>query len=215
MALSHRSYVNSLKPSQRPESNERLEFLGDAVLNSIVTDYLYRRYPDCDEGDLSQMKSLVVSAKVLNLCAGQWTLGDFVLLSKSEENSGGRQRLNILADAYEAVLGAVYLDGGYESVRHLVHDTLMRIMDEVLSNADLANYKSLLLEFTQSQGFGVPFYEVVGESGPEHRKSFIVSVKIQNQEWGRGKGESKKAAEQSGARDALESHGGMLESIDQ
>jgi len=188
MALSHRSYVNSVKPSLRPQSNERLEFLGDAVLNSIVTDYLYHRYPDCDEGDLSQMKSLVVSAKVLNLCAGQWNLGEYVLLSKSEEKSGGRQRLNILADAYEAVLGAVYLDGGYESVRHLVHDTLMRIMDEVLADADLANYKSLLLEFTQSQGYGVPSYEVVGESGPEHRKNFIIAVKIQNEEWGAGQG---------------------------
>ena len=211
MALSHRSYVNNVKTSRRPPSNERLEFLGDAVLNSIVTDYLFRTHPDCEEGELSQMKSLVVSAKVLGLCAAQWDLGRFILLSKSEEKSGGRNRLNILADAYEAVLGAVYLDGGYESVRRLVHNTLMRIMDDVLSDVDLANYKSLLLEFTQSQGYGVPSYEVVRESGPEHRKNFIVSVKVRNEEWGRGTGTSKKDAEQAGAREALESHGGLLE----
>ena len=212
MALSHRSYVNSVKQSPPPPSNERLEFLGDAVLNSIVTDYLFRRFPDCEEGELSQMKSLVVSAKVLGLCAARWDLGSFVFLSKAEEKAGGRRRLNILADAYEAVLGAAYLDGGYETVRGLVHTTLMRIMDDVLSDADLANYKSLLLEFTQSQGYGVPSYEVVGESGPEHRKNFVISVKVRNQEWGRGEGTSKKEAEQSGARVALESHGGLLES---
>ena len=212
MALSHRSYVNSVKQSPPPPSNERLEFLGDAVLNAIVTDYLFRRFPDCEEGELSQMKSLVVSAKVLGLCAAQWDLGHFVFLSKAEEKAGGRKRLNILADAFEAVLGAAYLDGGYEAVRWLVHGSLMRIMDDVLSDADLANYKSLLLEFTQSHGFGVPSYEVIGESGPEHRKSFVISVKVRNQEWGRGEGTSKKEAEQSGARDALESHGGLLES---
>lgn len=211
MALSHRSYVNNFKTSRRPPSNERLEFLGDAVLNSIVTDYLFRTHPDCEEGELSQMKSLVVSAKVLGLCAERWNLGDFVLLSRAEEKSGGRNRLNILADAYEAVLGAVYLDGGYESVRRLVHESLMRIMDDVLSDADLANYKSLLLEFTQSHGFGVPFYEVVRAAGPEHRKNFVVSVKVRNEEWGRGSGSSKKEAEQAGAREALESHGGRLE----
>lgn len=211
MALSHRSWVNNIKASNRPSSNERLEFLGDAVLNSIVTDYLFRRNPDCEEGELSQMKSLVVSAKVLGLCAAQWDLGAHILLSKSEEKAGGRQRLNILADAYEAVLGAVYLDGGYESVRRLIHNSLMRIMDEVLSDVELANYKSLLLEFSQSHGFGAPSYEVVQESGPEHRKHFVVSVKVRNEEWGRGNGASKKAAEQAGARDALESHGGSLE----
>ena len=211
MSLSHRSYVNNVRQMPPPPSNERLEFLGDAVLNAIVTVSLYRRYPDCGEGELSQMKSLVVSAKVLALCAGHWNLGEFILLSKAEEKSGGRQRLNILADAYEAVLGAAYLDGGYEVVRKLVHATLMDIMDDVLTDADFANYKSLLLEYTQSQGFGAPSYEVVSQSGPEHRKNFVVAVKIRNEEWGRGEGSSKKDAEQSGARAALESHGGLLE----
>ena len=203
MALSHRSYVNSQRTEKKMESNERLEFLGDAALNIIVTDFLFHEYPDKEEGRMSKMKSLVVSAKVLGLCADQWRLGEFILLSRSEEKSGGRKRLSILADAYEAVLGAVYLDGGLESARKLVHGSLMEIMDQVLGDEDLANYKSRLLEYTQSRGQGIPYYEVLEESGPEHQKSFVVGVFVQNQEWGRGRGNSKKSAEQAGARAAL------------
>jgi ribonuclease-3 len=202
-SLSHRSYVNSQRTDKKLESNERLEFLGDAVLNIIVTDYLYREYPDKEEGRMSKMKSLVVSSRVLGLCAETWKLGDFILLSRSEEKSGGRKRLSILADAYEAVIGAVYLDGGLESARKLIHSSLMEIMDEVLDDEELANYKSKLLEYTQSRGMGIPSYDVLQESGPEHQKSFVVGVYVQNQEWGRGSGNSKKSAEQAGARVAL------------
>lgn len=145
MALSHRSWVNNVTRGSRPPSNERLEFLGDSVMNAIITDTLYQRYPDCAEGELSKMKSLVVSAKVLVPCAMLLDLGEYMLLSKSEERSGGRERHSILADAYEAVIGAVYLDGGYEAVRSLMKRTLIRIMDEILLDDDLANYKSLLL----------------------------------------------------------------------
>jgi ribonuclease-3 len=202
-SLSHRSYVNSQRTDKKLESNERLEFLGDAVLNIIVTDYLYREYPDKEEGRMSKMKSLVVSSRVLGLCAEAWKLGDFILLSRSEEKSGGRKRLSILADAYEAVIGAVYLDGGLESARKLIHSSLMEIMDEVLDDEELANYKSKLLEYTQSRGMGIPSYDVLQETGPEHQKSFVVGVYVQNQEWGRGSGNSKKSAEQAGARVAL------------
>ncbi len=201
MALSHRSYVNTLNP--RPPSNERLEFLGDAILNAVVTDYLFHHNPDSEEGRLSQMKSLVVSAKVLELCAIEWNLGKYILLSKAEEKSGGRNRQSILADSFEAVLGAVFLDGGYPAVTQLVHSTLVPMMDDVLADADFANYKSLLLEFTQGRGYGIPAYEVVRASGPEHRKAFVVAVKVQGREWGRGEGASKKSAEQAGARMAL------------
>jgi len=207
-AMSHRSWVNSLKSETRPESNERLEFLGDSVLNTIITDHLYHTYPDREEGMLSKMKSLVVSAKVLGLCAENWKLGEFVFLSRSEEKAGGRSRLSILADAYEAVLGAVYLDGGMPAAVKLVHQSLVSILKTVLADDDLANYKSQLLEFTQSRGLGVPLYDVLEESGPEHAKSFVVGVFVQNEEWGRGKGSSKKIAEQAGARAALSEHGG-------
>jgi ribonuclease III len=202
-ALSHRSYVNSQRTDKKIESNERMEFLGDAVLNIIVTDFLYREYPDKEEGRMSKMKSLVVSSRVLGLCADAWKLGDFILLSRSEEKSGGRKRLSILADAYEAVIGAVYLDGGLESARKLIHSSLMKIMDEVLDDEELANYKSKLLEYTQSRGMGIPSYDVLQETGPEHQKSFVVGVYVLNQEWGRGSGNSKKSAEQAGARVAL------------
>lgn len=203
MALSHRSYVNSQRSDKKMESNERLEFLGDSVLNVIVTDFLYHEYPDKEEGRMSKMKSLVVSSKVLGLCAEKWRLGDFILISRSEEKSGGRKRLSILADAYEAVLGAVYLDGGLEAARKLIHGSLMEIMDEVLGDEELANYKSKLLEYTQSRGLGIPSYEVIEETGPEHQKAFVVGVYVQDREWGRGRGNSKKAAEQAGARMAL------------
>lgn len=206
-ALSHRSWVNSLKGEAKPESNERLEFLGDSILNAIITDHLYHTYPEREEGLLSKMKSLVVSAKVLALCADNWKLGDFVFLSRSEEKAGGRSRPSILADAYEAVLGSVYLDGGIEAARLLVHQSLVSILKNVLEDDDLANYKSQLLEYTQSRGLGVPAYDVMEESGPEHAKSFVIGVFVQNQEWGRGSGTSKKSAEQSGARAALASHG--------
>jgi ribonuclease-3 len=205
-ALSHRSYVNSQRTDKKLDSNERLEFLGDAVLNIIVTDFLFHEYPDKEEGRMSKMKSLVVSSRVLGLCADDWRLGEFILISRSEEKSGGRKRLSILADAYEAVVGAVYLDGGLEAARKLVHTSLMEIMDEVLGDEELANYKSKLLEYTQSRGLGIPSYDVLEETGPEHQKSFVVGVYVQGQEWGRGKGASKKAAEQAGARAALNNH---------
>ena len=206
------SYVNSQRSETKAESNERLEFLGDSVLNMVVTDFLYRKYPDREEGRMSKMKSLVVSSKVLGLCADHWHLGDFIFLSRSEEKSGGRNRLSILADAYEAVVGAVYLDGGLEPARKLIHSSLMAIMDDVLDDEELANYKSKLLEYTQSQGMGIPAYDVLEETGPEHRKSFVVGVYVQNQEWGRGHGQTKKSAEQAGARIALTNMTGDRES---
>ena len=203
LALSHRSYVNSIKSQTKSESNERLEFLGDSILNMVVTDFLFHEYPDREEGRMSKMKSLVVSAKVLGLCADMWKLGDFILLSRAEEKAGGRKRLSILADAYEAVIGAVYLDGGLEAARKLIHTSLMTIMDNVLDDEDLANYKSKLLEYTQSRAMGIPSYEVIEETGPEHHKSFVVAVLVQNKEYGQGCGHTKKGAEQAGARLAL------------
>jgi ribonuclease-3 len=208
-ALCHRSYVNSQKGDSKLPSNERLEFLGDSVLNTLITVHLFHRYPQHEEGRLSKMKSLVVSAKVLALCAETWELGRFLQLSRSEEKSGGRQRPSILADAYEAVLGAVFLDGGFVPAKKLVTASVIAIMDEVLADEELANYKSQLLEFTQGKGLGAPAYEVQSESGPEHQKTFVILVKVQGKVWGKGSGTSKKAAEQAGARAALEAQSGV------
>ncbi len=204
LALSHRSYVHSQNLDQVEDSNERLEFLGDAVLDLVITEYLYHKHPQKKEGELSKYKSLVVSAKVLMRCAINCNLGDFILLSKSEKKSGGRKRTSILADAYEAVLGAVYLDGGIEPATRIIHSTLISIMDEVLGDEELANYKSRLLELTQGQGMGTPEYNIISEEGPEHKKEFTVGVFIQGEKKGEGSGMSKKSAEQAAARFALE-----------
>jgi ribonuclease-3 len=203
LALSHRSYVHSHKLDEIKDSNERLEFLGDAVLDMIITEHLYQKYPGEKEGVLSKMKSLIVSAKVLALCARNWDLGKYILLSHAEKKTGGSQRESILADTFEAVLGAVYLDGGLGPTRELIRSSVIPIIKEVLADENLVNYKSTLLEYTQSKGIGVPEYVVLNEQGPEHHKQFEIGVFVQNREWGRGEGYSKKVAEQSAARMAL------------
>jgi ribonuclease-3 len=207
LALSHRSYVNIQHKDKAVHSNERLEFLGDAVLDLVITDYLYNHYPGEREGFLSKMKSLIVSSRVLALSSARWNLGRYMKLSRSEAKSGGRRRGSILGDAYEAVLGAVYLDGGLTPAVKLVHSSLIPLIQDVLNDEDFTNYKSGLLEYTQSQSIGLPDYRVLKEWGPEHNKIFRVGVFVQDSEWGRGEGNSKKSAEQSAARMALEKQG--------
>ena len=205
-ALAHRSWVNSAgRPSI--ESNERLEFLGDAVLDMVITDYLFSSRPTEDEGKLSKIKSLVVSAKVLAEVARTLDLGKYLALSKSEERGGGRDRESILADAFEAVIGAIYLDAGYDPARDFLFRTLVRSLDGFLGDAELANYKSALLEHSQGKGWGAPQYEVEGTQGPEHGKRYHVAVRVRGEHWGRGSGASKKDAEQAAARDALHTRG--------
>ncbi len=206
-ALSHRSFIYHKEKSANFEtSNERLEFLGDAVLDLIITEYLFNRFPSEREGKLSKMKSLVVSARVLAISAKRFNLGDHILLSRSEAKSGGRERMSILADTWEAVLGAVYLDGGLSAAQNMVQMSLIEIIDEVLSDEDLKNYKSKLLEYAQSKGYGTPDYKIIEESGPEHSKRFSIGVYVKNRKWGEGLGQSKKDAEQSAAREALDNN---------
>ncbi len=205
-ALAHRSWVNG-NSLPLVESNERLEFLGDAVLDLVVTDHLYCSRPCEDEGKLSKIKSLVVSARVLAEVARDVGVGAHISLSRSEEKSGGRDRESILADAFEAVVGAIYLDAGYWPAHHFLHRTVVFGFDRFLGDEDLANYKSALLEYSQGKGWGAPQYEVERTLGPEHHKSYQVVVRIRGDIWGRGKGASKKDAEQAAARDALDSRG--------
>ena len=204
LALAHRSWVNG---NGRPEieSNERLEFLGDAVLDLVVTDHLFRSRPDEDEGKLSKIKSLVVSAKVLAELAREVDLGAHMRLSRSEERGGGRDRESILADAFEAVIGAIYLDAGYGPAHRFLHRVLVPAFGRFLADLDFANYKSALLEHSQGKGWGAPHYEVERTEGPEHHKRYRVLVRIHGDVWGHGDGHSKKEAEQSAARAALES----------
>jgi len=201
-ALKHRSYVYAVDEGSIA-SNERLEFLGDAVLDLVVTENLYRRFVDKREGDLTQVKSLLVSKVVLAQRGRELGLGDHLLLSKEEEGAGGRDRTSIVGDAFEAVLGAIYLDGGLSAAERFVQASLMRDVDEIISDGNYLNFKSVLLEHTQSEGQGHPRYLVSSEEGPDHRKEFTVEVVIGGERTGLGRGRSKKEAQQMAAKEAL------------
>ncbi len=205
MALKHRSYVYSREQSG-VQSNERLEFLGDAVLDLVVGEFIYSKYPARREGQLTQLRSTLVNRKALTRQARAMKLGRYVLLSSSEARSGGRFRHSILSDAYESIIGAMYLDGGLEPVRRFLHRTLLQeIGEERPSETDHSrNYKSALLEFTQGAGIGQPEYRVDSAVGPDHEKIFTIEVFVAGNPVSKGKGTSKKNAEQDAARHAVE-----------
>jgi ribonuclease III len=200
-ALTHKSAIPQGGRAWE-ESNERLEFLGDAVLNCLITEHLYNRHPDRSEGQLSKVKSLVVSRRVLAQCATSMDLGSFLILGSSERKSGGRSRRSLLANAFEAVLGAVYLDGGLEHARGLLDKHLFCRVDEFVGNEEYVNYKSALLELAQRDGFGVPCYKLMGTSGPDHAMQFTVRVEVRGVALGEGQGPNKKSAEQQAAYQA-------------
>lgn len=208
-ALKHRSYLPQVN-ERRVHSNERLELLGDAVLGLVVTDALFRRFPTKEEGEITAMKSLLVSRKILARFARQLDLGRYVLMSEAEERSGGRTRPSIISDTFEAVIGAIYLDGGIEPARTFVNAVVLKEIDPILNEEQHKNFKSLLLEYSQSRNLGVPFYAIRSEEGPDHEKIFTVEVRIQNRATGVGVGNSKKRAEQNAAQNALEK---LLETV--
>ncbi len=207
-ALKHRSYVYARQESGI-ESNERLEFLGDAVLDLLVAEYLFCDFRDKREGDLTQMKSLVVSRQVLAKKARQIDLGKFILLSPEERGAGGDQQPSILCDAFEALLGALYLDGDLASCRRFVAAHVLDDFHDLIQRDDYVNFKSKLLEHTQGQGNGHPRYLVQAEEGPDHDKIFSVEVSITGERIGRGQGRSKKEAQQMAAKDALQKMGAL------
>ncbi len=201
-ALTHRSHVYR-SGQERLQSNERLEFLGDSVLGLIVNEYLFRSFPERSEGELTKIKSLIVSRAVLGRSAESLGLGAYLILAPGEVDAGGRRRASILSDAYEAVLGAMYLDGGLEPVRAFVSSELLESLDETLADHRLANYKSQLQEKIQAHLKTPPRYKVSATSGPDHAKKFVVEVLVRGRVLGRGEGKSKKVAEQRAAREAL------------
>jgi ribonuclease-3 len=205
-AFKHRSYLN-VTNEQREASNERLEFLGDAVLDLLVTEYLYQKFPKRTEGQLSKIKSILVSKPVLAEVANGLSIGELILLNKGEEKTGGRQRHSLLSDTFEAVVGAIYLDQGLQAARNFVFDFLLSKFKSIIQRQLYTNYKSVLLEYTQSRLNGLPDYRVMEETGPDHDKSFVIAVFIDGREVGRGKGKSKKIAEQEAAKIALEKLG--------
>ncbi|MFQ6091924.1 MAG: ribonuclease III [bacterium] len=206
MALVHRSYT-PMEGHEQISSNERLEFLGDAVLNLLVTEYLYHTFPDKQEGDLTQIKSRIVSRTVIAEKAKEFQLGRYLMLGPGEEQSGGRSRTSIIADGFEALLGAMYLDGGTKAVTSFLQAHLLNDLDRIILAEEHTNYKSLLLEYCQGLGRGQPVYRVSRETGPEHEKEFTVVVKIEGVTRGTGVGRNKREAEQRAAKEALEKIG--------
>ncbi|MBN2188438.1 MAG: ribonuclease III [Chitinispirillaceae bacterium] len=202
LSLTHKSAV-SPDDGQGLLSNERLEFLGDAVLNCLITEHLYRTYPGQDEGQLSKIKSLVVSRKILGEIARSFGLGAFLVFGVSEEKTGGRDRPSILSNAFEAVLGAVFLDGGYGAAERFLRRFLFGRIDEIVGDERNVNYKSMILEMSQRDGFGMPRYLTVSASGPDHAKEFTVRVEVGGVVLGEGSGPNKKVAQQAAAQDAL------------
>ena len=204
LALTHRSYL-AISGKSHEATNERLEFLGDSVIGLLVTEHLFTRFPQKPEGSLTHYKGIMVSRTALSRIAKELSLGRYLYLGVGEERSGGRRRESILADAMEAVMGAIYLDGGYEAARAVLVNVLLPRMEAVLKQEADRNYKSQLLEFSQARGYGLPEYEIRSEKGPEHAKVFEVAVKVQGKILGVGVGKSKKRAEQEAARRALQS----------
>ena len=203
-ALVHRSFLMG-KDLPYVNNNERLEFLGDSVLNMLTTEFLYRTYPDDSEGDLSKRKSAIVSGHACAQSSKEWNLSDYVKLGKAEAKMGGRGKESILADAYEAVLGAVYLDGGLEEVRAILNRFHFPRVKEIIVAEDFVNYKSALLEYSQGGSLHTtPEYEIIGEDGPEHQKVFTAEVHLNGKTYGKGSGPNKKKAEQEAARMTLE-----------
>ena len=200
-ALTHSSYANEHHLGSI-SSNERLEFLGDSVLGMIVADHLYRTFPDLPEGDLTRIRANLVCEGSLVLVAKEWDLGRYLKLGKGENACGGRSRPSILADAVEAVLAAVFLDGGLAYDRDIIQRFLLDRMEQV--NRASRDHKTYLQELVQRKSGQVLSYELIGESGPDHNKTFQMQVLLNGQPIGQGTGHSKKEAEQAAANAAIE-----------
>lgn len=200
-ALTHRSYLNEI--NQAWPSNERLEFLGDAVLGLIATDYLFHRFPDLGEGELTNLRSALVRTETLARFSGEIDLGRYLFLGRGEEMSQGRRRPAGLACAFEALLGSIFLDRGYDAAQAFA----MRFVEPELSNVIEGrlhkNPKSVLQELVQARMQQTPSYHMVGETGPDHAKAFTVEVRVGNRVLGQGHNRSKRGAEQAAAEAAL------------
>ena len=198
-ALTHKS----AEPEFGVVSNERLEFLGDAVLGLVVAEHLYRCHPDLAEGELTKLKAVAVSEPILARIARELDLGRYLLVSRGEEQTGGRERTSILADALEAVFAAVYLDRGLRAVRELILRLFSAHLDAIERHEYELDYKTLLQEKIQELHRTPPTYRVIAQSGPDHDRTFVAEVRVSDRVLGRGTGKSKKQAEQAAARDTL------------
>lgn len=204
-ALTHSSFANECKPKgESVEFNERLEFLGDSVLSIIVSDYLYNHYPDTPEGDLTRIRASAVCEKTLGKLALDLELGKFMRLGHGEELSNGRERISILADAFEALLASMYLDSGSrEAVEKFLMPRVIPEIKQFVENGKNKDYKTLLQQIVQQERGEILEYVLTGEEGPDHAKIFTVEARLNSNVIGHGKGKSKREAEQMAAKEAL------------
>lgn len=202
-ALRHRSAVRGQRDSHR-HSNERLEFLGDAVLGLVVGDHLYRAFPEGDEGFLSRLRAKLVSGVALAAWAQEIGLGALLDMSAEMRHQGGERHASLLADSFEAVIGAIYLDLGLDAARAFIHRTILDARDLTALSENHDNYKSVLLERAQAAGWPQPVYGVLNAEGASHARTFTVEVSLRGEAYGIGQASSKKQAEQHAARAALE-----------
>ena len=200
-ALTHKSYVNEKNPGLK--NNERLEFLGDSVLDLIVSNYLVANHLDLNEGTLSKIRAAVVNESCLAKLARSLDLGRYLLLGKGEQLSGGRDKPSLLANTFEAVAGAIYLDSHFETACQVLLPAIEDEIKKYVEKPQFRDFKSELQEWTQNKFDSTPNYQVTQESGPDHEKRFEVAVLIQNKTFGTGSGRSKKEAEQASAKMAL------------
>jgi ribonuclease III len=201
-AFTHRSFLNETR--EKIESNERLEFLGDSILSFIVSDYLYKTYPDFNEGILTNLRSMVVNTKSLANIARELEFGTHLKLSRGEEESHGRENDSILANCFEAYIGALFMDQGIAAVESFLNDTLIHRIKGFVDNKIFKDPKSLFQEFVQGKKQNSPIYRVLHEEGPPHAKIFTVGVFVQDELLGEGVGKSKQEAEEQAAKQALE-----------
>ncbi len=202
LALTHRSYTNNSELVN--ESNERMEFLGDSVLGLLIAELLFADHPEWHEGDLTKMKALLVNETTLAEVGKEIGLNQHIYLSTEENKSGGAERPSIVSDAMESVMAAVYLDGGIDAAKKFILRVIYSRKEMISADSSQRNYKGELLELIQASGKGLPRYDVVSESGPDHDKTFNIVVSLNGRDLGHGLGLSKKEAEQKAAAEALE-----------
>ena len=205
-AFTHRSYLNE-NPDFKSEHNERLEFLGDAVIELIVTEHLYKEYPEKTEGDLTNWRAALVNAKMLTSVAEELDFNDFLLLSRGESKELGKARAYILANAFEALLGAFYLDSGFKVCDEFIEKYLLKNLANIIQDGSYKDAKSKFQEEAQEKASITPSYKIIKESGPDHEKNFVVGVYLDEELVAEGKGLSKQEAEEAAAQLALEVKG--------
>ncbi len=207
-ALTHKSYLRKkFNDHKVPSPFERMEFLGDSILGFIVSKELFLHYPEEQEGTLSKFKSKIVSETYLTMKANTLDLGKYILLSSEEQQSGGQNKPSILSDAMEALICAIYLDGGISAAARFIKHHVLTEFENLVNRIELVNYKSIIQEYLQARNMPTPIYNTIAEEGPQHHKVFLVEVSVDDKILGRGKGSTKKAAHQDAARIACQKLG--------